>query len=106
MTAKEKVDFKRKMAEMYELGADDGQPPPPSLTPIKLTFLMSTDCLILLFLSILCALIDLCMCQLQQPHVATNGSISQRLNMGLDLATEGGLHQTETYIPNNKPTVC
>jgi hypothetical protein len=34
LSAKEKVDFKRKMAEMYESGADDGQPPPPSLTPI------------------------------------------------------------------------
>jgi hypothetical protein len=48
------------------------------------------------------ALIDLCMHQLQQPHVATNGSISQCLNMGLDLATEGGLHQTETYIPSQQ----
>jgi hypothetical protein len=34
MSTKEKVDFKWKMAEMDELGADNGQPPPPSLTPI------------------------------------------------------------------------
>ncbi len=34
MSAKEKVDFKQKMAEMYEWVADNGQPPPPSLTPI------------------------------------------------------------------------
>jgi hypothetical protein len=34
MSAKEKVDFKQKMVEMYEMGADDGQPLPPSLTPI------------------------------------------------------------------------
>ncbi len=34
MSAKEKVDFKWKMAEMYESGADDGQSPPPSLNPI------------------------------------------------------------------------
>jgi hypothetical protein len=37
--------------------------------------------------------------QLQQPHVTTYVSISQRLKMGQVLATEGGLHQTETYIP-------
>ncbi len=34
MSAKEKVDFKLKMAEMYESGADDGQPLPSSITPI------------------------------------------------------------------------
>jgi hypothetical protein len=34
MSAKEKVDFKQKMAEMYEPGADDGQSLPPTLTPI------------------------------------------------------------------------
>jgi hypothetical protein len=34
MSTKEKVDFKWKMAEMYESGAKDGQPPPPSLIPI------------------------------------------------------------------------
>jgi hypothetical protein len=34
MSAKEKVDFKQKMAEMYEAGADDGRSPPPSLTSI------------------------------------------------------------------------
>jgi hypothetical protein len=34
MSAKEKMDFKWKMADMYESGANDGQPPPPSLTPI------------------------------------------------------------------------
>ncbi len=36
------------------------------------------------------------------PHIATNVSISQRLKMGLVLATEGGLHQTETYIPSQQ----
>ncbi len=102
MSTKEKVDFKRKMAEMYELGADDGQPPPPSLTPIYLTSLTSTNCFIVLFLSILRLLIDLCVHQLQWPHAATNVSISQHLKMGLVLATEGGLHQTETYIPSRQ----
>jgi hypothetical protein len=34
MSSKEKVDFKRKMAEMYEAGADEGQSLPPSLTSI------------------------------------------------------------------------
>ncbi len=34
MAAKEKVDFKRKMVEINKVGADDGQSPPPSLTPI------------------------------------------------------------------------
>ena len=34
MSAKEKVDFKRKMAEIDEVGSDDGKSPPPSLTPI------------------------------------------------------------------------
>jgi hypothetical protein len=42
------------------------------------------------------------MCQLQQPHVATNVSTSQHLKMGLVLPTEGGSHQTETYIPNQQ----
>jgi hypothetical protein len=36
------------------------------------------------------------------PHVATNVSISQCLKMGLVLATEGGSHQTETYIPSQQ----
>ena len=40
--------------------------------------------------------------QLQQPHVATNVSILQHLNMGLVLATEGGLHQTATYTPSRQ----
>ncbi len=34
MSAKEKVDFKRKMADIFEAGADNGQSLPPSLTPI------------------------------------------------------------------------
>ncbi len=34
MSTKDKVDFKWKMVETYEAGADDGQSPPPSLTPI------------------------------------------------------------------------
>jgi hypothetical protein len=34
MSAKEKVDFKQKMAKVYKAGADDGQSPLPSLTPI------------------------------------------------------------------------
>ncbi len=34
MSAKEKVDLKQMMVDMYELGADDEQPPPPSLTPV------------------------------------------------------------------------
>jgi hypothetical protein len=34
MSAKEKVDFKQKTGEIYESGADNGQPPPPSFTPI------------------------------------------------------------------------
>ena len=33
MSAKKKVDFKWKMAEINKAGADDEQPPPPSLTP-------------------------------------------------------------------------
>ena len=32
--AKGKVDFKRKMAQIYKAGADDGQSLPPGLTPI------------------------------------------------------------------------
>ncbi len=100
MSANEKVDFKQKMAEMYESSADDGQHPPPSLTPIWLTSLTSRNCFIVLFLSILRALIDLCMHQLQWPHIAKNVSISQHLKRGLVLATEGGLHQTETNIPS------
>ena len=40
--------------------------------------------------------------QLRQPHVTANVSISQRLKMGLVLATEGGLHQTETYTPSQQ----
>jgi hypothetical protein len=34
MSAKEKESFKRKMAEINEMGAGDGQSPPPSPTPI------------------------------------------------------------------------
>ncbi len=49
MSTKEKVNFKRKMAEMYESGADDGQFLPPSLTPIQLMSLMSCNCFIVLF---------------------------------------------------------
>ncbi len=33
MSTKEKVDFKQKMAEIYEAGADNGQSAPPSLIP-------------------------------------------------------------------------
>jgi hypothetical protein len=37
MSAKKKVDFKWKMAEINKAGADDEQPPPPSLThPLKM----------------------------------------------------------------------
>jgi hypothetical protein len=36
MSIEEEVDFKRKMAEIDKAGADDGQYPPPSLTPIQL----------------------------------------------------------------------
>jgi hypothetical protein len=79
MSAKEKVDFKRKMANIDKAGVDDGQSPPPSLTPNLLT---SSNCFKLLFLSILCVLIDLCGFQSQQPRVATNISILQRLKNG------------------------
>ncbi len=34
MSAKEKVKFKLKMVEINKAGADIGQSPPPSLTPI------------------------------------------------------------------------
>ncbi len=34
INVKEKVDFKRKMAEMYKAGADNRQSPPPILTSI------------------------------------------------------------------------
>ncbi len=34
MSAKEKIDFKRKMAEIHKAGADNGQSPSPSLTPV------------------------------------------------------------------------
>jgi hypothetical protein len=34
MSAKEKADFKLKMAEINEAGADDIQFTPPSLTPV------------------------------------------------------------------------
>jgi hypothetical protein len=64
--------------------------------------LPSSNCFTVLFLSILRALIDLCMCESQRPHFATNVLISQRLKMGLVLATEGGLHQTETYTPTQQ----
>jgi hypothetical protein len=40
--------------------------------------------------------------QLQQPHIATNVSILQHLNLGLVLATEGRSHQTETYTPSRQ----
>jgi hypothetical protein len=35
MSAKEKVDFKWKMAEINKADADNGQSPPPSLTKIS-----------------------------------------------------------------------
>jgi hypothetical protein len=34
MSTKEKVNFKWKMVEIDKAGTDDGQSPPPSLTPI------------------------------------------------------------------------
>ncbi len=48
MSTKEKVDFKCKTAEIDKAGKDDWQSPPPSLTPVKLTF---NYCFKLLFLS-------------------------------------------------------
>jgi hypothetical protein len=33
MSAEKKVAFKRKMAEIYKAGADDGQSVPPSFIP-------------------------------------------------------------------------
>jgi hypothetical protein len=40
--------------------------------------------------------------QLWQPRIATNVSILQRLQMRPVLATEGKLHQTETYTPSQQ----
>jgi hypothetical protein len=34
MPAEEKVAFKQKMVEIDEMGANDGQSPPNSLTPV------------------------------------------------------------------------
>jgi hypothetical protein len=34
ISIKEKADLKQKMAEIDKAGADNGQSPPPSLTPI------------------------------------------------------------------------
>ncbi len=34
MSAEAKVDFARKMVEIDKVGAEDGQSPPPSLTPV------------------------------------------------------------------------
>ena len=48
--AYQKVDFKRKMAEIDVAGANDMQSTTSSLTPVKLT---SSNCLELLFLSFL-----------------------------------------------------
>jgi hypothetical protein len=64
--------------------------------------LTSSNCFIVFFLSIIRVVIDLCMRQLQQSHLAANVSISQRLKMGLVLATESGSHQTETYTQNRQ----
>ncbi len=59
---------------------------------------MSSNYFLLIVLSILRVLINLCRHQLQWPHVATN--ISQHLKMGPVLATESKLYQTEMYTPN------
>ncbi len=78
----------------YEVGVGFVESTPHSLNPVQIR---SSNHFILLMLSFLCIIIDLCVRQLPPDIDDTKLTISGYLKMEPVLATVGESHQTETY---------
>ena len=89
MSTEEKGDLRG-----YEAGTGFVESTPHSLTPVQIR---SSNHFILLMLSFLCVIIDLCVRQVPPDIDETKLTISRRLKMEPVLATAGESHQTETY---------